>query len=145
MADLTKAKELLSQGYTCVLVKDGKVLSSKAMGIAPMMTFLDGEDMRGFSLADKIVGRAVSFLALKAGVKEVYGEVMSEGALKLLKENNIQAEYKTLTPNIINRKGDDICPMEKAVKDCNDFEEAYILLQYKLKEIKTNMQATKII
>ena len=74
-----------------------------------------------------------------------YGEVMSEGALKLLKENNIQADYKTLTPNIINRKGDDICPMEKAVKDCNDFEEAYILLQYKLKEIKTNMQATKII
>ena len=55
---------------------------------------------------------------------EVYGEVMTATARDLLEANGIRTEYGTLTEHIINRKGTDICPMEKAVANICDPAEA---------------------
>ena len=57
---------------------------------------------------------------------------MSKAGEKILKENNIEYEYGQLVENIINRSGDDICPMEKTVKDIDDYNEAYIALKNKI-------------
>lgn len=132
MIDLDNAKQLLVDNRTCVFVKDTSVFLNEEKGIVPIMGYLNnGEDLKDYSVADRIVGKAAAFLFVCAGIKEVYGEVMSEKAIKVLEEYKIPYEYKTKTDMIINRKGDDICPMEKTVKDINDPVEAYIALKNK--------------
>ena len=52
-------------------------------------------------------------------------------ALELLKQYHILVTYDKLVNNIINRKGDDLCPMEKAVLDINDIDKAFAILKEK--------------
>ncbi len=133
MKDITKAKTILESGYTCVLVKGKMSLTSKRNGIVPMVKFLnDGIGLEGFSVADKIVGKAVAMLFVLAKVKEVYAEVLSKTAISVLEANGISYSYKILTDNIINRQGTGLCPMEETVKDIFDCKQAYEKIKVKL-------------
>lgn len=138
MSDIPKAQELLYKGdFTCVLCKDDIVYVSKKKGISPMLDFItNGIDLSGFSVADKIVGKAAAMLFVKAGVREVFGEVVSKEGLSFLQSENIPCSYKILTENIINRKGDGICPMENEVKNISDTDIAYDLLIKKRNELR---------
>lgn len=61
MTDLELAKRNLA-GHTICLCKDGKLLTSDKRGISPMMDFIEeGRDVTGYSVADKIVGKAAAF------------------------------------------------------------------------------------
>jgi len=127
--DIEKAKALLMQDYTCVLVKGDEIKTSKKSGIAPMLDFIsEGENLEGFSVADKIVGKAAAMLFYKAGVVEVFAQLLSKSGEEYLKSKGIKYSYDKFTDVIINRTGDDICPMEKTVKDINDENEAYLAL-----------------
>lgn len=133
MKDITKAKTILESGYTCVLVKGKMSFTSKRNGIVPMVKFLnDGIGLEGFSVADKIVGKAVAMLFVLAKVKEVYAEVLSKTAISVLEANGIAYSYKILTDNIINRQGTGLCPMEETVKDIFDCKQAYEKIKVKL-------------
>lgn len=119
-----------------VLVKDEEVITSFANGIKPLLTFLnEGYDLNNYALADKIVGKAQALLCLKAGIKEVYAKVLSQKAQKIFEDNNVKYKYQTLTKEIINRQGNDICPMEKAVKDCDDPDIAFDILNDAIKKL----------
>ena len=133
MKDITKAKTILESGYTCVLVKGKMSFTSKRNGIVPMVKFLNDEiDLEGFSVADKIVGKAVAMLFVLAEVKEMYAEVLSKTAISVLEANGIAYSYKILTDNIINRQGTGLCPMEETVKDIFDCKQAYEKIKVKL-------------
>ncbi len=137
MTDLLRAKSLLVGDKTCVLVKGEKTYFSTKSGIAPMMGFIsDGLDLKGFSVADKIVGKAAAMLFCLAKISCVYAAVLSKSALQVLQENNIKVEYNTLVDKIINRAGTGICPMEEAVANKTDFEAAYEKLKQKLQQMK---------
>ena len=94
--------------------------------------------MKGFSAADKIVGKAAAMLYVILGVKAVYSPVMSETAAEVFTNYNIAYEYDELTQNIINRNGDGICPMEETVKNISDPTEGFAALKNKLKLILQN-------
>lgn len=133
MKDITKAKTILESGNACVLVKGEMSLTSKQNGIVPMVKFLNDEiGLEGFSVADKIVGKAVAMLFVLAKVKEVYAEVLSKTAISVLEANGIPYSYKILTDNIINRQGTGLCPMEETVKDIFDCKQAYEKIKVKL-------------
>ena len=86
-SDLYAARLRLLQDstLTCVLCKDAVFYSSSQKGIAPMMTFLDdGTPLRGFSAADRIVGKAAAMLFALAGVREVFAEVITPDAIRIL-------------------------------------------------------------
>lgn len=137
MSDIEKAKEKLAKDTTCVLVKEDKIILSKDKGIAPILKFINaGENLENFSLADRIVGKAVAMLVVYSKIREVYAEVLSEKGEEVLKKHNIKYSYKTLTENIINRKGDDICPMEKTVSKIYDATLACHALKKKVEELK---------
>lgn len=120
MTDLEKAKGLLAK-HTCVLCRGDTVYASGQAGISPMLDLLaDGTALSGFSAADKIVGKAAALLFVLAGVKAVYGEVMSRGAQAVLSAHRIDCDCGTLVPFIINRQGTGICPMEQAVAQIED-------------------------
>jgi len=133
MQDLNKAINLLIEDKTCILVKDTITFCDNQKGIKPMMDFISkGFDLKGFSVADKIVGKAAAMLFIYSGISNVYGEVMSISAMNLLDNYHIPYQYKIKTDVIINRKGDDICPMEKAVSNIFDIQQGYLVLRKQL-------------
>lgn len=138
MSDIEKAKKLLSGGnFTCVLCKGDTSYTSTGKGVSPMLTFLENDtELRGFSAADKIVGKAAAMLFVCAGVTEVFAEVMSKAAVNYLKERGIACSYGVLTDKIINRKGDGLCPMELAVMDIDDEKLGFSAIKNRFDEIR---------
>lgn len=149
MNDRDKAKaKLLSEGYTCVLCRGDSIHTSISRGVRPLVEWLESsrcsqsaesiesaENFEGFSAADKVVGKATAFLYVLLGVKAVYACVISRSALKTLTEHSIAVEYDVLTENIVNRKGDGICPFEAAVLDIEDPGTAYSAIKNKMREM----------
>lgn len=136
MTDLQIAKNNLS-GHTICLCKDGECLYSERRGIAPMMNFIgSGAVLSGYSVADVVVGKAAALLFVKCGIAHVFAKTLSGYARKVLELYGIDYEYEILTERIINRDGTDMCPMEKAVMNTHDPEEAYQILKNKLKSVR---------
>ena len=146
MNNLEKAKELYkNENHTCVLCKDDIIYTSDLTGIAPMVGFIEQSiDLKGFSAADKIVGKAAAMLFVSAGVISVYAEIMSKTAVSIFAENGIDFSYNTLTENIINRKGDGLCPMEQAVSDISDTSKALAIIKATIEKLKQMNMATKV-
>lgn len=136
--DLNKAKALLQQNiYTCVLCKGNQIYTSTQRGVAPLMGYWqDGTDLKDFSAADKVVGKATALLYALLGVKAVYAAVMSRPALRVLETHSICASYGQLVDAIINRTGDGFCPMETATKDIDDPAAAPAAIVAALKSIR---------
>lgn len=137
MTDLQIAKNNLS-GHTICLCKNGECLYSEKKGIAPMMDFIASDaNLEGYSVADLVVGKAAALLFVKCGIKNVFAKTLSENGKKILERFGIDYEYETLAEKIINRSGTDICPMEKAVANTDDPEEAFQILKNKLSELQS--------
>ena len=136
MTDLLTAIAALDN-HTLSLCKQGDIVVSDGSGISPMMDYIaQGRDLSGYSVADIIVGRAAAMLFIKAGIKEVYAQVLSLGGKEVLDKFNIPYSYGSLTDYIINRSGSGVCPMETAVADIEDAEEAYVCLRAKLDSMR---------
>ena len=71
----------------------------------------------------------------KSRICAVHGKVMSEAESEYLEAHHIPHSYDKLTEQIINRTGDNICPMEAAVANIPDPEEGYKALCVKIKEM----------
>lgn len=136
-SDIKKAEELLKNGeYTCVLCKEDTVYVSKERGVKPLLDFLDRKtDLKSFSAADKVVGKAAAFLYVLLCVKEVYAEVMSEKAAEVFSRNNIIYSCDKTAKNIINRAGTGLCPMEEAVLDITEPREATEAIRLRISQL----------
>ena len=127
--------------FNLVVYKENKFHTSNKRGVLPLVELLESNiNFRSASAADKVVGKATSFLYVLLGVKEVYADVISKPALKVLQENKIYVEYSFLVDNIINRKKDGICPFEEAVLNCIEPKEAYKNIINKLDELNIRKQ-----
>ena len=124
--DLQKARQLLDENnYTCVLCKDDVTHTSTYRGVAPLLNWLDsGIDLRGFSAADRVVGKATAYLYCLLGVSCVFARVMSRPALEVLNQYGIPASWETLVDAIENRQKNGPCPMEHATRNSTSPEEA---------------------
>ena len=140
--DFKKAKEEFSSGkYTLVICKGNDISTSDVTGIRPLMKLIDDKkDCKGYSAADKIIGRAAAFLYTLLGVKNVYGEVMSKGAVEIFKKEGINYEYKTLTEFIENRKKTGMCPMDESVQNITNAQDACEAIRKKMKFLQSQMQ-----
>lgn len=136
MNDLALASFAL-EGHTIALAKGHDVIVSDLRGISPLMEMIEnGFDLKGYSLADQVVGKAAAFLFVKVGVKECYAKVISEKAMETLRRFNIPCRYDNLVPYIINRSKTGMCPMEETVLLEEDPVRAYELLKAKWNELR---------
>ena len=135
--NLETAIRMLAQGaYTCVLCKDGQVYTSCRRGVAPLMGFWEQKtDLKGFSAADKVVGKATALLYCLLGVSQVYATVLSRPAAEVLASHGIDYRYETLVDAILNRTGDGFCPMETATKQIHDPAQAPAAIQAALQAL----------
>lgn len=131
--DLQKAREMLQSGdYTCVVCCNDTAYTATDRGVAPLLNWLDsGTDLRGFSAADRVVGRATAFLYVLLGVRAVHARVMSHPAADVLSAHGIFSQADTIVDGIINRRGDGPCPFEAAVLDLTDAQQALHAIRQK--------------
>lgn len=138
MSDIERAKELLkSKGFTCVMCKGETLYTSEKRGVVPVLEKLEqNAELKGFSVADKVIGKAAAMLFHLADISVLYGEIMSVPAKEYLEKTGISFSYGTLTDRIINRSGDGLCPMETAISGINDPDEGLKAIKNKLIELR---------
>ena len=135
MLNIAKTK-LEQENYTCVLTDGERFFTSRERGVKPIVQFIASKSLpKGLFAADKVVGKATAYLYIILEIKSLYAKVISKPALKALGENGIEVKYESLVDNIINRKGDGICPFEMAVLKINDANEAYTAILDKMIEL----------
>ena len=122
---------------TCALCLGEASYTSRARGVAPLLSFLDdGICLKGFSAADKVVGAGAAYLYVLLGVRELWAGVVSDAAKKVLTRFGILPHYDVLVPTIRNRAGDGLCPIEMAVADATDPQDALVRIRRRLAELK---------
>ena len=129
MRDLGMAKEILKKrDLSLVIVKEDELLfESSSSGIKGLLQAIDKfeDGLDGSSVADRVVGRAAALLLAYSRVRDVYAVTLSDEGLEVLKENSVPVEHDNLVPNILDRKGENICPFEKFSLTITSVEEAY--------------------
>ena len=128
--DLINARQLLlTGGFTCVLCRGSEVRTSTARGVRPLVELLEEGRFTGFCAADKVVGKATAFLYVLLGARSVYTPVVSESALAVLQAHGIDIFFDLAVPGIFNRSRTGFCPMETAVRDIRDPQEAFAAIR----------------
>lgn len=118
-------EQLLSGAYTCVIRKNDMVYTSEARGVKPLLAWLDSDiDFSGYSAADKVVGKAAAMLYVLLGVSNVHAVVISTKAKEVLEHHSIGVTYDSLVERIHNRTNTGFCPMEEAVWEIEDLQDA---------------------
>ncbi len=127
--DLNIAKERLKQkSLALVIAKGGKVVfETSSHGIRGLLGAIEelDEEMKGSSVADRIVGKAAALLCVYAGVIAVFAVTASEKGIQALRDNKILCQFENRVPHILNSEESDICPFEKLVTNISNPKKAY--------------------
>jgi hypothetical protein len=99
--------------------------------------------LRDAEIADKVIGKAAAAMAIVGGVKSIYAEVMSRKALPLLLEAGVEYSYGELVDKIIIPEGDNRCPLESIVDDCQTAEETVDTLRKHFVEMTNRNNTNK--
>ncbi len=135
---LSKLASVLHVGDFSLVVANPIISTYNGRGVSDLYRMVSEHDtiLLNAFVADKIVGKGAAALMVLGGVKAVYTDVISSAALQLLRNASIEVECSVEVPHIINRKGTDICPIEKLCSACSTAEECLPLITDFLTEMK---------
>lgn len=111
-----KLDYFFKKSWSFVLIRGDKIIyKSKSQGLAPLVFCLKKyrKQMRGAIIYDKIIGLAAAKLLVYGNVAEVLTPTISRDAKKYLQKNKVKLIFKKEVKNILNRDGNDLCPMER--------------------------------
>lgn len=119
---------LLHKGNHSLVVANGDVATFDGHGVADLFNLLNEDSgfLDGADVADKVVGKGAAALMILGKIHAVHADVISEPALTLLGQSPVKVSYGTVVPNIINRKGNGICPVETLCIPCMTAEECLL-------------------
>ena len=130
-------RKMLDGKYTCVVLTDNDEYTSYERGVKPLLSLLQTErSFVGAVAADKCIGAGAAHLYVLLGVSEVWANIISTSAIQILQNKGIGVFFEQSVPNIINRRGDGICPIEVSVGSVEDSQEAYGLIVDTLKNLE---------
>jgi hypothetical protein len=117
MTDLEFAKQVYhSNAYAFVIVRDGRVVATGTRdGVGELLDAVarHGDALRGATLADRVVGKAVAMIAAFAGIAEIYTPLGSQAAAEVLAAHAISFAAERVVPLIRNKRNDGPCPLER--------------------------------
>ncbi len=121
MRNIDIAKSVLEkESMSIVMVKNQEVIyKSKDSGIKPLLFAYQNnlEELEGVSVADKVIGKAAALLLIEGNIHDLYAELISDGALEVLRDTDVKVIYGERVEKILNRDQTDLCPMEKLAQD----------------------------
>lgn len=129
MEDLIE--RLHAGGYSCVIEQRGEVRTFTRRGVADLYEVYrhHPEWLLRARVADKVVGRGAAALMVLGKVSEVYADVISSPALRLLREAGIPVCFDREVPHIENRDKNGWCPLETACNGLDSATEMYPVIQ----------------
>ena len=128
---------LHTSGCSCVIGNGDTIAEFHQRGIKDLYDILRDNRplLDGATIADKVIGKGAAALMIAGGVTMVYADVISEPAMELFKQHSIKVEYDKKVANIINRRGDGICPVEERCAECKTIEECLVKIDEFIKSI----------
>lgn len=134
-----RAKEMIAaEEATFVVIRNNQIIyHDKGNGVRPIMKVLDSnpEILKDAIIVDKIIGKAAAMMLSMGKSVRVHGNLMSQAAAEYLERKGIEHSYERCINVISNRTGDGICPLERAVADIEDEQEAYNKLKETIAEL----------
>ena len=129
---------LFTEKGSCVIRNGDSVRIFRERGIADLYRLLREEPqlLQGAFIADKVVGKGAAALMVLGGVTELFADVISRPALELLAGTGIAVEYTVAVPNIVNRAGTGICPVEQLCERAETAAECLPLIDGFMHQIK---------
>ena len=118
-------------GCSCIIDNGTDRTLCHERGVKDLLRILTATPalLAGSFIADKVVGKGAAALMTAGGVAAVYADTISRPALAMLSSYGITVTYCTCVPNIINRPGTDICPVERLCADASTPAECLPLIQ----------------
>ena len=115
------------ENCSCVILKEDELQIYNGPGISDLFRLLKtGPDkLQGAFVADKVIGKAAAALLILGKAKEVYTDLISDGAVELLRKYPLKVSFAERVSIIKNRSKDGICPMERLCAEVNTPEECY--------------------
>ena len=114
--DLARALLIANKDATLVAVRGDEIRVFTERGVKPLLKMIKhGTSLRGFSVADKVVGKAPALLYAVLGPEAVFSPVMSWTGRAVLIASGIAVSHDVLVPHIQNRAKDGQCPMDSSV------------------------------
>ena len=124
MDALIAARQKILDGKAgCVIIKKGKIIHDEnGRGIAPILDIYrqHPDKMKNAYLVDKVIGKAAAMVAICGKVKFVHAELICDSAVEILEKHHIDVTYTKRVKDILNRRRDGLCPMEKTVLNISD-------------------------
>lgn len=123
---------ILQEGnYSCVISNGDKRRTFTQRGVADLYNLYQNEPefLKGALIADKVVGKAAASLIILGGIKQLYTNIVSEPALALFTNSEVEVDYEQKVPYIENRDKTGWCPLESACYESKSVKEALSLIQ----------------
>lgn len=132
MKEIINAKAIMKENnYKLVVVKDENVLfASSDKGIKPIYDVYTNnpELLKDAYIADRVTGKAAAMLLSDASIAGIYTDLISEGAVKIFENHNIQVIYDKRVDHILNRDKSGSCPIEYISKDLKTDDTVALIL-----------------
>lgn len=109
-----------------VMTTSQEIIEFHSSGVKDLflLTETKPQALEGAIVADRVIGRGAALLLVFGRVKQVYAKLISEPAIQVLQAANIKFDYDKAVPNVINRDGTGMCPVEKLTMNITDPEVA---------------------
>lgn len=122
---------LLHNGKHSLVVANGDVCTFDRRGIADLYDLWRNDPgfLDGASIADKVVGKGAAALVILGHAAEIYADIISDSALELFQGYPLKVSFGQKVPDIINRMGNGICPVEVLCRDCKTATECLPFIQ----------------
>lgn len=128
--DLARALLFANKDATLVAVRGDEIITVTDRGVKPLLRWvLDHKNLKGFSVADKVVGKAPALLYAILGPDAVFSPVMSWTGRAVLVASGIAVSHDLLVPHIKNRANDGQCPIDASVTNVWEPYEAVGVLE----------------
>jgi hypothetical protein len=137
LSDLEFLKEKMKfSDSSIIVVENGSIiLEKKGNGVKPLLETIDElkEGLYGKIIGDRVLGKASAMLCRYAKVKSVYSPQGTKTGLAVLIVGGVPAQVDRLIPFVKNMAGDDVCPFEKMLGNIDSPEEAFKILNSRIK------------
>lgn len=126
MTELEYVKRMMTLGgYSLVLCEGGRAFTAEDNALTALMeTAESGENWQNCYCAVKTAGKAEALLLLHLRAKGVYAETIAKTAVRLLQQNDVEVQYISVVPNLLNAEKTGLLPSEQAVRDIDDPKQA---------------------
>lgn len=124
-------QELRRGGHSLVVGKGTATRAFSGRGISDLLWIVDNEPtlLKGASVADKVVGKGAAALMVIGGIAELYAEVVSFPALRLLESRGVSVSYGEAAEMIWNRSRTGRCPVETLCAEAETAEACLPLIR----------------